>query len=56
MKPAVVSDPSNCGVSIHLIQTPAKSEEAVVTAVWYQVLDIKAMNAFVAKHPQYKVQ
>jgi hypothetical protein len=51
MKPSVSSYPSNCGVSIHLNQTPAESENSVVTAVRYQVLDIKAMNAFRAKHP-----
>jgi len=44
-KPSVVSYPSKCGVSIHLNQTPAESEESVVTSVRYQVLDIKAMNA-----------
>lgn len=51
MKPSVSSYPSNCGVSIHLNQTPAESENSVVTSVQYQVLDIKAMNAFRAKHP-----
>ena len=53
MKPAVTSYPSNCGVSIHLNQTPVESENSVVTSVRYQVLDIKAMNAFRAKHPQH---
>jgi hypothetical protein len=53
MKPSVTSYPSNCGVSIHLNQTPAESENSVVTSVRYQVLDIKAMNAFRAKHPQH---
>jgi len=51
MKPSVASYPSNCGVSIHLNQTPSDSEDSVVTSVRYQVLDIKAMNAFRAKHP-----
>jgi hypothetical protein len=50
MKPSPSSYPSNCGVSIHLNQTPADSEDSVVTSVRYQVLDIKAMNAFLAKH------
>src|SRR5271165_6186379 len=53
MKPSSASYPSNCGVSIHLNQTPAESEDSVVTSVRYQVLDIKAMNAFRAKHPQH---
>lgn len=52
LKPSVVPYPSNCGVSVHLNQTPAESEESVVTSVRYQVLDIKAMNAFVTRHPQ----
>jgi len=53
MKPSSASYPSNCGVSIHLNQTPAESEDSVVTSVRYQVLDIRAMNAFRAKHPQH---
>lgn len=53
MRPSVTSYPSNCGVSIHLNQTPAESEDSVVTSVRYEVLDIKAMNAFRAKHPQH---
>jgi len=53
MKPSFTSYPSNCSVSIHLNQTPAESENSVVTSVRYQVLDIKAMNAFWAKHPQH---
>jgi hypothetical protein len=56
MKPSVTSYPSNCGVSIHLNQAPADSEDSVVTSVRYQVLDIKVMNAFRAKHPQQEVQ
>jgi hypothetical protein len=51
MKPSVTSYSSNCGVSIHLNQTPAESEDSVVTSVRYQVLDIKAMNAFRERHP-----
>lgn len=54
LKPSIVSYPSNCGVSIHLNQTPAQSENSVVTSVRYQVLDIKAMNAFVTMHPQHE--
>jgi hypothetical protein len=50
MKPSSTLYPSNCGVSIHLNQTPAESEDSVVTSVRYQVLDIKVMNAFLAKH------
>jgi hypothetical protein len=53
MKPSVTSYASNCGVSIHLNLTPADSEDSVVTSVRYQVLDIKAMNAFRAKHQQH---
>src|SRR5271166_2976676 len=53
MKPSLKSYPSNCGVSIHLNQTPAESEDSVVTSVRYQVLDIKAMNAFLQKHHQH---
>jgi hypothetical protein len=49
MKPSTSSYPANCGVSIHLNLTPAESEDSVVTSVRYQVLDIKAMNAFLAK-------
>ncbi len=52
MKPSFTSYPSNCGVSIHLSETPAESEDSVVTVVRYQVLDIKAMNAFLQKHGQ----
>jgi hypothetical protein len=53
MKPSSSAYPSNCGVSIHLNQTPAESEDSVVTSVRYQVLDIRAMNAFVAKHREH---
>jgi len=53
MKPSLTSYPSNCGVSIHLNQTPAESEDSVVTSVRYQVLDIKAVNTFLAKHHQH---
>jgi len=53
MKPSLTSYPSNCGVSIHLNQTPADSEDSVVTSVRYQVLDIKAMNAFLREHRQH---
>ena len=52
MKPSFTYYPSNCGVSIHLNQTPAESEDSVVTSVRYQVLDIKAMTAFLRKHRQ----
>ncbi len=52
MKPSFAAYPSNCGVSIHLNQTPAESEDSIVTSVRYQVLDIKAMNAFLARHRQ----
>ena len=52
MKPSLTSYPSNCGVSIHLNETPAESEDSVVTSVRYQVLDIKAMNAFLRNHRQ----
>jgi hypothetical protein len=50
MKPALSSYPSSCGVSIHLNETPAESEDSVVSTVRYQVLDMKAMNAFLANH------
>ncbi|MFY9646812.1 MAG: hypothetical protein WAK29_16645 [Terriglobales bacterium] len=53
MKPSLTPYPSTCGVSIHLNQTPADSEDSVVTSVRYQVLDLKAMNAFLAKHHQH---
>ena len=53
MKPSSTSYPSNCGASIHLNQTPAESEDSVVTSVRYQVLDIKAMNAFLVSHRQH---
>jgi len=53
MKPSVTSYPSNCGVSIHLNQTSAESEDSVVTSVRYQVLDIKAINALLARHSQH---
>jgi hypothetical protein len=56
MKPSVTSYPANCGVSIHLNQTPAESEGSVVTSVRYQVLDIKAMNAFRAKQTHQETQ
>ena len=53
MKPSLVAYPSNCGASIHLNEAPAETEDSVVTTVQYQVLDIKAMNAFLAKHHQH---
>jgi hypothetical protein len=53
MKPSFTSYPSNCGVSIHLNETPAESDDSAVTSVRYQVLDIKAMNAFLEKHSQH---
>jgi hypothetical protein len=53
LKPSITSYPPNCGVSIHLNLTPAEGENSVVDSVRYQVLDIKAMNAFRAKHPQH---
>jgi hypothetical protein len=56
MRPSFTGYPSNCGVSIHLNQTPAESEDSEVTSVRYQVLGIKAMNAFRAKHPQHQVR
>jgi hypothetical protein len=52
MKPSTSAYGADCGVSIHLNQTPAESEDSVVTSVRYQVLDIRAMNAFLAKHRQ----
>ena len=48
MKPSTNLYAANCGTSIHLNLTPAESEDSVVTSVRYQVLDIKAMNAFLA--------
>lgn len=51
MKPSFTAYPPNCGVSIHLNEAPAEHEDSVVTSVRYQVLDIKAMNAFLAKYP-----
>jgi len=53
MKPSLTSYPSNCGVSIHLNETPAESEDSVVSSVRYQVLDIKAMKAFFRNHRQH---
>jgi hypothetical protein len=52
LKPSSTLYPSNCGVSIHLNETPAESDDSVVTSVRYQVLDIKGMNAFLARHRQ----
>jgi hypothetical protein len=52
MKPSTNSYAANCGISIHLNLTPAESEDSVVTSVRYQVLDIKAMSAFLAMHRQ----
>lgn len=52
MKPSLASYPASCGVSIHLRMTPSESENERVSAVHIQVLDMKAMNAFLAKHPQ----
>ena len=52
LKPSSSMYPSNCGVSMHLNETPAESDESVVTSVRYQVLDIKGMNAFLARHKQ----
>ncbi len=53
MKPSLTSYLSTCGVSIHLNETPAESEDSVVTSVRYQVLDIKEMNAFLRNHRQH---
>jgi hypothetical protein len=50
MKPALVPYSATCGVSIHLNETPAKSENDRVTSVRIQVLDIITMNRFVATH------
>ena len=47
------SETVDYGASIHLNQTPAETEDSAVTSVRYQVLDIKAMNAFRAKHSQH---
>lgn len=52
MKPLFSVYPADCGVSIHLNLSPGDSEDSVVTTVQYQVLNIKAMNAFLAKHHQ----
>jgi hypothetical protein len=52
MKPSLASYPSSCGVSIHLKLTPSENENDRVSTVRIQVLDMKAMNAFLAKHPQ----
>jgi hypothetical protein len=52
MKPSFTTYPSTCGVSIHLNETPAESEDSVVTTVRYQVLDIKMMNSFLASHQE----
>ena len=56
VKPSLLPYPQNCGVSIHLNQTPAEGDDSLVTSVRYQVLDIKMMNAFVARHPQRELQ
>jgi NAD(P)-dependent dehydrogenase (short-subunit alcohol dehydrogenase family) len=53
LKPSSALYPSNCGVSIHLNETPAESDDSVVTSVRYQVLDIKGMNAFLARHRKH---
>jgi hypothetical protein len=52
MKPALVSYSSSCGVSVHLNEAPAVSENDRVTSGQIQVLNFNAMNAFVAKHQQ----
>jgi hypothetical protein len=52
MKPSLASYPASCGVSIHLRMTPSESENDRVSTVRIQVLDMKAMNAFLAKHSQ----
>jgi len=52
MKPSLESYPLSCGVSIHLNEAPAENENDRVTSVQIQVLDFKAMNAFLAKHQQ----
>ena len=49
VKPAMVASPANCGVSIHLNEAPAKSENDRVTSVSIQVLDAKVWNEFVTK-------
>ncbi len=50
-KPSLASYPAGCGVSIHLSESPAASEDDRVTTVEIKVLDIKAMNHFLAKRP-----
>lgn len=49
MKPALVSYPANCGATIHLKESPSGSENDRVTEVQIQVLDVKAINEFVAR-------
>lgn len=49
MKPSLAPYPANCGVTIRLNETPAASESDRVTEVRIQVLDVKAVNEFVAK-------
>ncbi|WP_348263343.1 hypothetical protein P8935_02040 [Telmatobacter sp. DSM 110680] len=56
MKPLITSYPSKCGVSIHLNQQPGGDENSVVKSVRYQVLNIKAINDFHAKHSKHQVQ
>lgn len=52
MKPSLVSYPAKCGVTVHLNEQPAESEDDRVTSVRIQVLDLKVMNEFVSKHQQ----
>jgi len=52
MKPSFVIYSASCGVSIHLRMTPSESENDRVSTVRIQVLDMKAMNAFLVHHSQ----
>ncbi len=52
MKPAVVRYPAGCGVSIHMEEASAGGDGDPVSSVALQVLNMKAMSVFAAKHPQ----
>jgi hypothetical protein len=52
MKPALASYTSSCGISIRLHKEPAESEIDRVTNVRIQVVNIKAINEFVAMQQQ----
>ncbi len=52
MKPSVMQYPAGCGVSIHMDEESAGGDRDPVSSVSLQVLNLRAMSVFAAKHPE----